>query len=367
MSKALRVVQLIDSLNPGGSEKMAVQLANELSTQIELSALVCTRQSGRLESEISNNVLFFSLNKKNTFDIKSFKGLRTFIKSNKINIVHTHSTSFFWGTLLKLFCNDIKLIWHDHYGFRHTTKRFHNIALYFCSFYFNHIITVNYKLKKWARQNLKCTSVDYIPNFSRKPAHSIKSSSLILKGKPEDFKIIHVANLRPEKDHITALKAVKILVDKNLNVSYHSIGSFDEKSQYYKSIESFISEHELNQHVFLYGSQTDIFKLLNQADLGLLSSLSEGLPVSLIEYAKAELPVVVTDVGQCKIVVDEYGEVVDSKDYEAMARAIEKTILNKEQAITKANKLNCKVLEKYDSDSTIKKLIEIYNISLQDN
>ena len=103
MSKPLRVLQVIDSLDPGGSEKMAVQIANVLSTKIELSALVCTRQSGNLEDEISDQVLFCSLQKSSAIDLKAFLRLRSFIKLNRIGVLHAHSSSFFWSTLLKLF------------------------------------------------------------------------------------------------------------------------------------------------------------------------------------------------------------------------------------------------------------------------
>ena len=51
---------------------------------------------------------------------------------------------------------------------------------------------------------------------------------------------------------------------------------------------------------------------LHGADCGVLSSVSEGLPVSLLEYGMAGLPVIVTDVGQCAEVVGNgrFGRVV---------------------------------------------------------
>ena len=67
--------------------------------------------------------------------------------------------------------------------------------------------------------------------------------------------------------------------------------------------QHFIKDNHLKKQVFIYGSQSNINQWLQQADMGLLSSVSEGLPVSLIEYAQAKLPVVVTDVGQCQWVV----------------------------------------------------------------
>lgn len=366
MSKeSLRVLNLIDSLEPGGSEKMAVQLANALSIQIELSALICTRKTGDLEEEISNQVLFRALHKRSSFDLKAFMKLKSFVKSNRINIIHAHSTSVFWGTLLKVLCPKIKLIWHDHYGYRSKTKLKDNLPLYFSSNFFNNIITVNQDLKDWSKQNLNCSSVHFLPNFSFGEVEKNSTSSLILKGKTNYFKIIHVANLRPQKDHLNALKAIHLLLNQNIKISYHIIGHFDPETSYFQSIKSFIDDHDLNENVFIYGSQTGIFNLLKQADLGLLSSLSEGLPVSLLEYAKAELPIVVTDVGQCKSLVGEFGKVVPPQDEFALSEAIQQTITHPNQAKISALKLKQEISKNYNPTTIMHSLIEIYNLSLQ--
>jgi glycosyltransferase involved in cell wall biosynthesis len=361
----LRVLQLIDSLDPGGSEKMAVQIANELNKTIELSALACTRKSGALKNELSTRVISITANKKGKFDLKAFFKLKAFIKSNRINIIHAHSTSFFWGTILKMLSKDVKLIWHDHYGYRTKTSKRSNLSLYFFSIGFDHIITVNEGLKQWANTNLNCTSVNYLPNF--KSNISIKSSSPILnlKGKFKAIKIVHVANLRPEKDHMTALRAINILIKKNLDISYHLIGKYDSNSDYYNEIKQYIRDKSLSESVFIYGCQSNIPSILKQADIGLLSSTSEGLPVSLIEYVIAELPLIVTNVGECKQLVGNHGNVIDVKNENQLSNAILDIIENWDIAKLKSSKLKEVISRNFNSTKVIAELINIYHISLQ--
>lgn len=359
--KTIKVLQLIDSLNAGGGERMAVQLANALSEKIERSALVCTRHSGILEKDISSKVKFLCLNKTHSLDIVALKRLRRFVKKHDIKIIHAHSTSFFMASLLKLYRPQLKLIWHDHYGLSdHLNERPTNVLM-ICSYLFDHILCVNHKLKIWSKQHLKCKQVNFIHNFSLKPSLKNSHNTKSLKGSKTAYKIIHVANLRPQKDHITALKALKKIKGNAISFSYHLIGAYEETSLYFREIRGFIKDNHLEKEVFIYGCQSNINQWLQQADMGLLSSVSEGLPVSLIEYAQAKLPVVVTDVGQCQWVVGEFAKVVKPQDEDALSQAIQSNINHPENAKEMAFQLYKKVSKEFDADLILLKLLSIYD------
>lgn len=354
-----RVLQLIDSLNPGGSERMAVQLANALSELTTYASLISTRKTGSLKQDISPLVDYTFLNRKKRLDFSAVKRLHAFIKLNKIDIVHAHGTSFFIASVVKLLNPKLKLIWHDHYGFRYQTKGRDNLGLLICSAMFSHTICINSKLSDWAKSHLLCKNISCIANFSVKP-ESAQHNNIRLKGPDNSFKIIHVANLRPEKDHLTALKAIKILLQKGFKITYHSIGGIDSSSSYFNSIKNYIDTNELQKSVFLYDSQTDVYAHLDQADLGLLSSSSEGFPVSLIEYGCAGLPVVVTDVGDCRKITGEYGSVIDPGDFYQLARALEKHITEKEWSEQKAKDLSIRINKTYNHELVLKKILDIY-------
>ena len=99
---------------------------------------------------------------------------------------------------------------------------------------------------------------------------------------------------------------------------------------------------------------------MSQADLGVLSSLSEGLPMTLLEYAQAEIPVVVTDVGACAEVVAEHGLVVPPQNPEAFAQAMYQLIQNPERAKKMAKGLQSRVESHYSSQAVVPKLIDFY-------
>jgi glycosyltransferase involved in cell wall biosynthesis len=111
-----------------------------------------------------------------------------------------------------------------------------------------------------------------------------------------------------------------------------------------------------------YGSVPDIPYVLSQASIGVLSSKSEGLPLSLLEYGKAGLPVVVTDVGQCPELVQHKsnGMIVAPQNPKALASAIEYLIQNPSEAQEYAKGLQAKVHESYSEDAVIKRFIAMY-------
>ena len=125
----MRIVQIIDSLEAGGAERMAVNYANALSEKIEFSGLVTTRKEGVLRNQINEKVSYLFLKKKKRIDVQSVFKLRNYIKKNNVTYLHAHSSSFFIAVLVKLTLPKIKIIWHDHYGISQDLSVRRNIVL----------------------------------------------------------------------------------------------------------------------------------------------------------------------------------------------------------------------------------------------
>jgi DNA-binding transcriptional ArsR family regulator len=83
-SKPIRVLQIIDSLEAGGGERMAVNLANALEQRIEVSGLMVTRKEGLLKSELDPKVKYCFVNKQKSIDLKALKKAKQFIKHHQV-------------------------------------------------------------------------------------------------------------------------------------------------------------------------------------------------------------------------------------------------------------------------------------------
>ncbi|RXP44846.1 glycosyltransferase [Lutibacter sp. HS1-25] len=359
MNNNLKVIQLIDSLNPGGAEMMAVNIANALAADGIASYLCATRKEGDLKAKIASNVGYLYLNKTKIIDFKAIKKLNHFIRKHKITTIHAHSSSYFMGFLMKMRNPNTKLIWHDHFGMSenlHLRKKF---PLVLISHYFSGVICVNSLLLNWNKKQLKSKQIVYLQNFANFDTN--QKVKTILKG-VEGKRLVCLANLRPQKDHLNLLKAFLLVHKKYNDCTLHLVG-MDLADAYATKIKDFIKSQNLQNHVFLYGSCTDTNAILKQANIGVLASLSEGLPVSLLEYGLAKLPVVVTDVGECsKVVVhQQHGLIVPKSNEVALSEALLMLIENKEKTALYGLALQSNVEKKYGSKDYIKQLRLIYN------
>ncbi|HSN47985.1 MAG TPA: glycosyltransferase [Flavobacterium sp.] len=295
----MRILQIIDSLEAGGAERMAVNYANALADTIDFSGLVTTRKEGALLNQVSNKVSYLYLNKARTIDLKALFMLRKYVAVNKVAIVHAHSTSIFLAFLLKLSCPSLKLIWHDHYGDSEFLSKRPSLALRLMLPFFNGIIAVNQNLKLWAEQKMDFKNVVYLPNFPSKDSEI--SENTVLKG-IKGKRIISLANLRVQKNHFLLLEVAKKVKISHPEWTFHLVGK-DFEDDYSRQIKNLILEFNLEKNVFNYGSKQDIQNILEQSTIAILTSQSEGLPVALLEYGLYAKPIVVTNVGEIPLLI----------------------------------------------------------------
>ncbi|MCF7568975.1 glycosyltransferase [Sabulilitoribacter arenilitoris] len=354
----MRILQLIDSLDAGGAERMAINYANMLS-QEHLSFICVTRTEGLLKKAMNNNVDYLFLNKKKTLDFKSIKRLNNYVKKHNIEIVHAHATSFFIATLIKFFNRKIKLIWHDHYGNSEFLKYRKFKILKLCSYKFNTIVSVNDVLKTWSENNLKCKKVSVLNNFVTISTNEVKET--VLKGQ-KGKRIVCLANLRQQKNHLMLLDAFRGVYEYDKEWTLHIVGE-DKADSYSSTLKEKIGALKLHNNVFIYGSRSDVQNILSQSDMGVLSSKSEGLPLALLEYGLAKLPVVATNVGDCNKVVTKISEgvLVESGNYTAFGEAMLNYINNKDLRTSCGETLFENVTNNFSHQSIKKQLIEIYS------
>lgn len=131
-----------------------------------------------------------------------------------------------------------------------------------------------------------------------------------------------VATGRPIKDHLTLMRAARIVVDRYPRARFVLVGEWQKK--YLKEVDALIAELNLLDNVLFYGGIDNPFSLIPHFDVGVLSSQSESFSNSVLEYAAAGIPAVVTDVGGLREIVHEgkNGFVVPPRDPVALAEKV---------------------------------------------
>lgn len=359
MDNKLGVVQIIDSLNTGGAEVLAVNIANSLDEKGINSHICTTRKEGKLLENINKKIGYLFLERKKIIDLKAVFLFKKYLKENNISILHAHATSFFFAFCIKIITPKIKLIYHIHEGKIIKSRRFKLILIKIVSIFCNSIITINKEVHKWATKKMLCKNIFFLNNF---PVFYNDKKITSLKGK-KGKRFVHLAGFREAKDHETLINAFSLFVKKNIEWSLHLVGPINNDI-YAKKILSLIKKKELQNHIFVYGSCLDIANILNQSEIGVLSSKTEGLPISLLEYGLAKLPVIVTNVGDCGKVVsnNETGFVVAPMNIVDLNNKMD--ILANSDCLKKefSKKHHLNILNNYSKDSFIKNIINIYQI-----
>lgn len=354
----MRIIQLIDSLDAGGAERMAVSYANLLSDKITFSGLISTRKEGALKSKISDKVFYHFLNKKQTIDLKSLFKLKKIIKENKVEILHAHSSSFFLALLLKFIYFKVKIVWHDHYGKSDFLKERPKFMLQFASFFFHKTIVVNDNLYTWNKKELFCKEVYYLSNF---PVLEDIKSETILKG-INGKRILLLANLRPQKNVEFLIELGSKLVASNSDWTFHVVGKLFN-DEYQNKIFKLIELKNLKEVIYFYDSKSDIKNILSQVNIGILTSISEGLPVSILEYGLAKLPVISTNVGQINKIIqnNQNGFLVTYHDNNLFFTYLTTLMNDEDLRINFGNKLKNLIEKEYSSESIITNYLKLLN------
>lgn len=154
--------------------------------------------------------------------------------------------------------------------------------------------------------------------------------------KHEKINLISVGRLIELKGYHYAIKAIKDIVEKGYNVRYVIVG----EGKMYEELNSLIDQLKLNDYVFLIGnkSQIEIRELYAESHVFLMSSVTDKLgraEAQGLVTAEAQamgLPVVAFNSGGVSdtILVNKSGFLVDEKNYNDFANAIEMLIVNSE-------------------------------------
>ena len=139
-----------------------------------------------------------------------------------------------------------------------------------------------------------------------------------------DMMILNVGRLTPEKAQKNLVKAAGLLVPEHPDYRFFIAGEGPCRGE----LETLITETGLSENFTLLGSRPDVDRLLNAADIFVLYSDTEGMPVSLMEAMSAGLPCIASNLeGIAQLIPDDqYGTLIPSGDPELLAETIQKTV-----------------------------------------
>lgn len=292
----LNVLHIVVSLNIGGLETFIIDLIRKGSGATK-GHVVCLESLGNLGA-IVDNIPIISLEKKPGIHFDCVRKIRTIAKEFEIDIIHTHNEGpHFYGAIAGFLCG-IPVV-HTRHGIHDIGSKKKMLLEKFSSLLSKKVVGVSQDVS-----NLYLTKLRVSPSKIITILNGIDTSSfaprianrqILISEKISLNAIIIgiVARLVSIKDHQTLFRACQIVAHSYSNFHLVVIGDGPEKN----TLVELSKQLNLDGTIIFLGARYDIADLLNCFDIFTLSSLSEGISITLLEAMACELPVVATKVG----------------------------------------------------------------------
>ena len=179
-----------------------------------------------------------------------------------------------------------------------------------------------------------------------------------LRLKTNDVMILNVGRLTPEKAQQHLASAAALLAD-HPEYRFFIAGEGPCRA----ALEKQISESGLKESFRLLGNRSDVDHLLNAADLFVLYSDTEGMPVSLMEAMSAGLPCIASDLeGIVQLMPEaQYGTLIPAGDPQLLAETIRKVLYDPQLCIEQGKAASHRIRSQFSIGASCQNYEALFN------
>jgi len=370
----LKVCYIITKLELGGAQKFTLYTAEHIDKD-KFEAFLITGQGGMLDDEASEKLKMYSIpglvrEISPVKDLKALFHILKILRTEKPDIVHTHSSKAGIVGRLAAKLAGVKTIIHTIHGysFNDTQKR-HIKYLYiflerFCSLFSDKLIVedegdiekgVKHKIAKKEKFTIICSGIDTLKYKEYEPDPEFRNSLAPAKSAKI---IITVGPFKPQKNLKDFINAASVVCRANGDAAFFIVGDGELR----KELEEQIASLGLSGKVALLGWRRDIIDLLYACDVFVMTSLWEGLPRTILDAMCCAKPVIANDVGGIKRVVKdgETGYLVKPYDFQHTAEKILYLINNDEIRLKTGQNARDSIGKEFDISYNVRQHEELY-------
>jgi L-malate glycosyltransferase len=363
----LKVCHLLDSLDVGGLEHVAIDIASSMKG-VE-SHIWCLKYKGAMaERAEKNGIKVREFGFSGALKLNSIFKLAGAIRKEKIDIVHSHGLyPSIWAAFTSVFSGVPKTILHCHSVY-YDISRMNVLKLRLAGLFATKIIAVSEAVRdclvKFIRLDPDKVVVVYngISGYRAQDPVSKDNARKKLGLDKDAFVIGHVGRLVRFKGQRFIIEAAAKCRDEYPIFRWMIAGEGPER----ESLEREIKRLNLEGTLTLLGQRDDVEDMLHAMDIFVNPSvIKEGLPLGLIEAASAGLPLVASNIGgNSEVVADgRNGFIVRPEDTEKIVERILYLYKNAQVRRRMASSSRDIWQEKFRLDEMIRKVKAVYEES----
>lgn len=289
----MKVIQIMPDFGLAGAERMCEALTLEIKDEVEVIVISLYR----IHTDITDNlekkgVKIIYLDKKRGLDLSMINKLYKIFKQIKPDVIHTHRYVMQYAIPAAIFAGIKKRIHTVHSVANKEVPNLQQKLHYIFYKYFNVIpVSISPSVQKSVinRYRLQANKTPIIYNGINFEGVSQKSTYT----RDEIFTFLHVGRYAVAKNHIEMIKAFQALHKNHMDTKLLLIG----EGELYYEVQQYISENNLSDCVKQLGLKKNVLSLYKTADVFILPSIYEGMPMTLIEAMATGMPIISTYVG----------------------------------------------------------------------
>src|SRR5689334_10806592 len=318
------IAHLIETNGPGGAERMLASVATELQAAGLRNVLIAPAEGeGWLQRELSGTgVELESFRLERPLSPASARRLATILHRHRVTLAHSHEFSMaVYGSWAARHAG-VAHLFTMHGGRYYAERLRRRVALRVAANISEAVVAVSESLAQHLSRDLwlRASRIHTIPKGVRRAPATPSSLRRELGLPDEAVLVVAVGNLYPVKGHRFLLEALGLLrtILPHLHVAIAGRGDLEG------ALRARAAELGVVDRFHLLGLRADVGNVLGGANVVVLPSLSEGVPLALLEAMLAARPIIATAVGEVPTVLDHgrAGILIPPGDATALADAL---------------------------------------------
>jgi glycosyltransferase involved in cell wall biosynthesis len=325
-------MQVVQSLRPGGLERVVLDLVNYASPDF-FSTVCCLEESGAWADRVNpSRGKVVALQKQSGIDWRLFRHIARIAKEDGVRVIHSHNAQAHFYAALGGRLAGVKVMHTEHHPKLGAEEKRINRVNRFAARFTDFSVAVSPRLGEiaLAHEGARPDRFAVVPNGIHVETYESPVDRTALRRElslPTTARIIgSVGRLVAQKNHALLLDAFKPIAESHSDAFLVIAGDGNLRGTLTQQIESL----QLNHRAVLLGNRSDVPQLLGSFDIFALASDNEGHPIALLEAMAAGCPCVVTKVPGNKDVIEEgtTGLLVPPRDAAALTTALRRLLDN---------------------------------------
>lgn len=361
--KAPVIVHLIYRLDIGGLERVMLNCINQMQGEKFQHVIISLTDANNFAQAEHNHIEVFCLGKKQGSDLAIHFKLFKLLKKIKPTILHTynlptieyHPISWLAGVKGHIHAEHGRDI-----GDPQGLNKKHNFLRKLMANFIQRYVCVSEDLHQWLINTVGISQSKALLIQNGINTDRFNLPKTLNKENTKQLRFAIVARITPVKDHQNLLNAFVLLQEQIGSAKMPQlaiVGDGEQRAQ----LEQYCQDHALSTVEFL-GARDDIAQILANTDVFVLSSIAEGIPMTILEAMSAKTAVVSTRVGGVPEVITDgqEGFLVERSNPVALAKALQHYIEHPEFIVIHGEQAREKVLKKFNEKHMVQAYLQHY-------